>query len=451
MSDAGQDVRKVLQQDTRARRRRRTLWIGLSVAAVAVLATGWVMVRRGGDASAPKFRTVEAKRGDLKVVVTATGTLRATNTVEVGAEVTGRLVEIPVDFNDVVKPGTLLARIDPTTFQQDVRQASARLASANAALEGARVSAREAATKLARAEDLAKQGLVSPQDLDTLRTAAARAKVDVAAAQAKVAETEAALEASRTRLEKTAILSPITGIVLNRKVELGQTVTAGFQTPVLFQLATDLAEMELTAAIDEADVGRIAEGLEATFTVDAFPNRTFPSRVSEVRNVATTTQNVVTYEAILTTRNEDRTLRPGMTATTTIVASQVKDALLVPNEALRFAPAPPAAASSGRSSGGGLPFFGPPRMGGQTQPARPLAQKDAAAGQGTVWTLADGQPVAHRFRKGETDGDWTEVLDGDLKPGDVILVGNNNAKASGAAAKTESAAPPPPPGPGGGP
>lgn len=410
---------------------------------VAGSAVGYAFLRSDSDANAPRFRTEPVVRGELKVVITATGTLKARNTVEVGAEVSGRLVEVAVDFNDAVETGQVLARIDPTPFQQEVLQARARLSSARAALDGSKVSSKEAGRKLERAEALAGEGLVSPQDLDALRTAAARAKVEVAAAAARVSESGAALDSSQTKLEKTTIRSPISGIVLDRKVEQGQTVTAGFQTPVLFQLATDLAEMELTAAIDEADVGRITKDQDATFTVDAFPNRTFQSKVATVRNVATTTQNVVTYTAILTTRNDDRTLRPGMTATTTIVAASVVDALLVPNEALRFSPpraeAPPAARKPTT-----LALFSPPRSSGSARPASGGARRNSPD-EGTVWTLENGQPTPHKFRKGESDGEKTVVLDGDLQPGASVITGN----AAGAATTTAAPAGPPPGGPGG--
>lgn len=417
------DVAGLLAADLKARRRRRR--IAASVVAAVAAAGGGLLVhaRINAGASGPQYVTAEVTRGALQLVVTATGTLRARNTVDVGAEVTGRLVEVSVDFNDHVEPGQVLARIDPVPFELEVAQAKARLASARAAVENAAAAGAQAARARDRAEALAAEGLLSKQDLDVARATALRGAADVAAARARVAEAEAALLSAQTRLAKTTIRSPIAGVVLDRKVEVGQTVTAGFQTPVLFSLAADLAEMELEASIDEADVGRVSEGQEATFKVDAWPDRTFSSKVVSIRNVPTVTQNVVTYRAVLSADNADRVLRPGMTATATIVATRVTDAVLVPNAAFRFRPAE-AAASDGPQAGGGrrthgLPFLmGPPRMGGGQRPSRA-----ADPTVGVVWTVGADGLVPHRVRKGDSDGERTAVLEGDVTPGMRVVTG----------------------------
>lgn len=451
--DKGPDVKKVLEVDGRGRRRKRVIKIAVAAAAVAGIAV-FVASRIAGDGDAgPTYTTEALARGDLKVVITATGTIQARDTVEVGAEVTGRVVELHADFNDKVEAGQVIARIDPTQSRQDVTQAEARLLSAQASMAKAKLAESEATNKLARGEALAKDGLVSAQELETLRTTAATARVSTKAARASLAEVQASVDNARTRLEKTTIRSPIAGIVLNRKVEKGQTVTAGFSTPVLFQLASDLSEMKLTAAVDEADVGRIEVGQEATFTVDAFPSRTFTSKVLSVRNVATTTQNVVTYEVILSAPNPDQKLRPGMTATTTIVTASVKDGLLVTNAALRFQPQKPAApdakAAEAKKSGGvGIPGFSPPRgmrTSGRSSPAAaPRAAPTAVSDRGTIWTLENGEPRPHRVRKGETDGEKTEVLDSDLEPGALVITGSSGTSPSTAATKTTVRVGPPP-------
>ncbi len=426
MTDARRaQVNAVLAHDRKVRRRR---WILRGFALLLLLAgAAYAYVRLTEPAPPTRYRTAPARLGTLQVVVTATGTLQARNSVEVGAEVTGRLVEVPVDFNDKVTPGQLLARIDPTPFELDVRQGEARQKSAVAAVGRAEASADEAKKTLARAEALAKEGLISRQDLDTARAAATRSRADVAAARASLAEAEAALSSAATRLSKTTIVAPIGGIVLNRAVELGQTVTAGFQTPVLFTLATDLAAMELRAAVDEADIGKVAEGQRATFTVDAYPARVFNSKVLRIRNVPTVNQNVVTYEAILDVTNDDHALRPGMTATASIVASRYDNTLLVPNEALRFTPPREGAPGGGRGGPGGLPFMmGPPRFpGGEAKKATEVERDPAAA---TVWVLVGGKPVARRIRKGDTDGDNTVVLAGELAAGDPVIVERETAQ-----------------------
>lgn len=415
------DVKAVLEDDVRGRRRKRWLVAALALVVLVAMAVAIHLARQRTPDPSSLYQTAEVQRGDLKVVVTATGTVDARNRVEVGAEVSGRLIEVLVDFNDRVEPGQVLARIDPTPFELEVIQSQARGQSARASLATARATEAEARQNLRRFEALAAEGLVSRQDLDAARATAERARASIASGQAQVAEAEAAQQASATRLEKTTIRSPIAGIVLDRKVEAGQTVTAGFQTPELFSLATDLSEMELNAAIDEADVGRIREGLDATFTVDAYPDRVFQSRVVSVRNVSVLTQNVVTYEAVLSVDNDDRVLRPGMTATATIVTSRVKDALLVPNAALRFKPPKPEAAAD--KSPGANPFMmgGPPRGMWRSGQAKPDREAGRSGSPGEVFVLEGGQPVARPIVRGETDGDRTVVLEGDLAPGTPVI------------------------------
>lgn len=415
------DVQAVLGNDTKARRRKRLVW-GAAVLLAAGLGTGaWFLLGGRAPDPAAQYRMGEVARGELKVVVTATGTVEARNTVQVGAEVTGRLVEVPVDFNDHVEPGQVLARIDPTRFQLEVTQSQARMLSARAALETARATEAEARRTRDRAEALATDGLVSRQELDAAQAAARRAKASIASAQAAVAEAEAAQQAATTQLEKTTIRSPIAGIVLDRKVEPGQTVTAGFQTPELFSLAADLSQMELEANIDEADVGQIREGQDATFTVDAYPSRVFRSRVLSVRNVPVLNQNVVTYQAVLAVENDDRALRPGMTATATIVTARVEDALLVPNAALRFKP--PKAETPAKRPAGNPFLMGPPRgMRGGSSGNGDAPEKTHAGAPGEVHVLEGGEPVARPIVRGETDGERTVVLEGDLKAGDKVIV-----------------------------
>jgi HlyD family secretion protein len=401
-------VNEVLARSGGGRKRPwRTLALG---GTAALFLVGGLALVLGGEEPGPRYVTAEATRGDLTVEVTATGTVEATATVEVGAEVTGRLTAVHVDFNDRVEVGQLLAEIDPETYRAAVEEAKARVAAAEASILQARATARETAAVLARAEAEAAEGVASGKELDAARAAAERAQAGQASAAAEARVARAALQSAQTRLEKTRITSPIRGTVLSRQVDPGQTVTAGFQTPVLFELAEDLSRMSLHVLVDEADVGQVREGQEARFTVDAYPGRTFPSKVLSLRNQPTVDQNVVSYEAVLEVDNRELLLRPGMTATATIVSETRKDVLLVPDAALRFRP--PAMASGG--------FRGPPGLGGP--PRRPGAEtRVAGESAARVWILKDGAPVPVPVRPGATDGRNTEV-EGDLAPGTPVIV-----------------------------
>lgn len=358
---------------------------------------------------APHFDTAAVVKGDLVATVTATGTLAGLDTVEVGAQVTGTIKTIHVDFNDRVTEGELLCEIDPAPLKAARDQARARLISAQGAYKSAKAAAKQARLVADRQTALAEQGLVSDQDLQSAIASAEQADAQVQSSTGEVESARASLEQAQTNLDKAWIRSPIDGIVLSRDVEVGQTVTASLQTPVLFTLAKDLRRMQLTINIDEADIGRVAEGEHATFTVDTYPSRTFSATLESLRNVAKTIDNVVTYEAILDVDNDDLALRPGMTATATLVTVRRKDVLLVPNAALRFEPP---SAVSGR--GPGLPLFGPRRG------APPAASSRGKAGA-HVYVLKNSQPERVDIETGPTDGQMTEVLRG-LDEGTEVIV-----------------------------
>jgi HlyD family secretion protein len=273
-----------------------------------------------------------------------------------------------------------------------VRQSEATLQAAAAGVEEARATVAETEARLRRVRTLARGAFSSEQDVDVAEAAAARAAAALTSARAEVEVASAALEADRTLLAKAVIRSPIDGVVIARRVEAGQTVAASFQTPVLFTLAQDLSQMQLHLDIDEADVGQIAEGQEASFTVDAYPGREFTATITSVRYAPRMEQGVVTYEAILTVDNENMVLRPGMTATASIVTARRPNVLLVPNGALRFTP--------------------------------PDAEAPAAVSGGmqTVWTLRGGEPAAIPVTVGLSDGLWTEVAKGEVASGDALLV-----------------------------
>jgi HlyD family secretion protein len=363
----------------------------VALALTAVVAAAAVFWWRTGMAG-PTFRTEAARRGNLVVTVTSTGTLQPTNQVEVGSEISGRIVGIHADYNDVVKAGQTLASLDTDQLNAQVRQSEATLQAAAARVEEAQATVAETEARLRRVRALARGAFSSEQDVDVAEAAAARAAAALTSARAEVEVASAALEADRTLLAKAVIRSPIDGVVIARAVEAGQTVAASFQTPVLFTLAQDLSQMQLHLDIDEADVGQVAEGQEASFTVDAYPDRRFAATITTIRYAPRTVQGVVTYEAILTVDNESMLLRPGMTATASIVTARRADVLLVPNGALRFTPP------------------------GEEAPA---AQEDGAK---TVWTLHDGEPAATPVTVGLSDGLWTEVAEGDVASGDALLV-----------------------------
>jgi len=285
------DVRKVIGATARPRW-KRVVWILAAVAAVMVVVFLVVRARRGAAANAgPAFELAEVKRSEVKVTVTATGTLQAVTTVEVGAEVTGKVLTVRVDANDLVKKGQVLAEIDPEQLRAAVDEASAQVMSASAAIRLAKATKTETGLAAERARQQAAEQLISQRDLEAARAAAERAEASLQSATASATVANAGLKSAQSRLSKTTILSPIDGIVLSRLVEPGATVTAGFTTPVLFKLAQDLTQMRLNVAIDESDIGRVREGLDATFTVDAYPDRTFPSKLYSLRNEPKTTSN----------------------------------------------------------------------------------------------------------------------------------------------------------------
>jgi HlyD family secretion protein len=356
------------------------LWIGGAVVLVG-LGASWFLLSGG---PAHSYLTKPVTRGVLAVTVSATGTLAPRNQVDVGAEVSGRIDKLMVDFNDHVKKGEILALINTDQYVAQLQQAQATLETAQATLAQTQMTH-------GRYTALEKHNAISAEQLNTSTGDLARAVAGVDLARAQVQQ-------DQTLVSYCTIYSPIDGVVLDRKVSAGQTVAASFSTPVLFTLASDLSKMELDVDIDEADVGQVRPGAKATFTVDAYPTRKFSAELIAVHNAAKTVQGVVTYQGVLLEHNDDGLLKPGMTATAEIEAATIKDALALPNAALRFVPpddvkkkAPPA----------------PPQLNG-VNGAR-------------VWTINGKTLKPHDIRLGATDGRSTEILSGDLKPGDEVV------------------------------
>lgn len=407
--------------DSRPSRRRRLLLTMVAMAIVGILA--WLVWPRG--AATPAFATVPVTRGELQVLVTATGSLEPVNQVDVGTEVSGTIRTVLVDYNDRVTRGQVLARIDTDELQAQVLQGRANRKAAEARVAQARATVEESRLKRDRCATLAERQMCSWEELDTDTATYLRAQAELASARAQVEVAQAALNAQETRLEKAEIRSPVDGLVLSRQIEPGQTVAASLQTPVLFVLAEDLTEMELHIDVDEADVGQVREGQSATFTVDAYPDRTFPARITQVRFAPEAQSGVVTYETVLEVDNRELLLRPGMTATADVLVARVPDALLVPNAALRFQPPELAAAAD---SGGS--FFGrlmprPPRA--SRRSAAPAQGSRGGDGQ-TLWRLANGSAESLTVRTGLSDGVRTEIVDGALAEGDAVIVGTGQGK-----------------------
>jgi HlyD family secretion protein len=398
-------------------------WLLLAVG--VALVAGAVFYFRAQREKEPKerFVTAKAQLADLSETVVATGTLSPLDSVEVGAEVTGRVVKVNVDINDQVKAGQILVEIDPDQLNARVEESQAQLLSAQASLKNAKTTVHEAELKATRTRELHGRGLVSNQELEAADAALERAKSSVTSASAQITVAQAGLKQAQTSRSKARILSPIDGIVLARSVEEGQTVTAGFQTPVLFTLARDLTQMQLKVDVDEADIGKVAQGGRATFVVDAYPKRKFDSKVIRLNNLPKADSTVVTYEALLTVDNQERLLKPGMTATATIVASEHKGVLSVPNAALRFQPTGSTGAQGSAAQRPNLPIpgLGGP-MGARTRPPGASGAARMGGRGESVYVLENGQPKRLRIEVGASDGQRTEVRSDALKPGTEVIV-----------------------------
>jgi HlyD family secretion protein len=415
----------------------RKHWIvgGVIVAAIAVAATVWAMRGATGAAS---YRSAVLERGALQAAVASSGTVNPVSQVSVGSQVSGQIKEMRADFNTEVKQGQLIARIDPESFEYKVRQASADLESARAAVlnaqaniaavmagvSKARLDADNAQRDALRKQDLLERQFISQADFEAARNTAGtlaealkvtQAQADVAraqavAAQAVVRQREAALAQAKVDLEHTEIRSPVDGVVIKRSVDVGQTVAASLQAPELFIIARNLSDMQVEASIDEADISRVRAEQKATFTIDAFPGRSFEGKVSQIRKAAVASQNVVTYTVVIGFSNPNAPLLPGMTANVRIVTDTRDDVLKVPNAALRvrIAGVEPAASAPPVGAAASAPRERPPGEGVGRQSSR-----------GRLYVLgADGKPQARAVRLGITDGVATELL---LRPGDETL------------------------------
>ena len=397
-----------------------------------------------GRSETPQYFTAKAEVGDIHNEVEATGTINAVTTVQVGSQVSGTISKLYADFNSHVKAGQVLAQIDPTLFQGQLLQAKADLsdAQANAAAAKAQLMKAEAAAAQATADykrnqGLASEGIISAQQLDAAKATADSAlaavnaaKAQVTQASAQVQQKSAAVSVSETNLAHTIIRSPIDGVVVNRTIDVGQTVAASLQAPNLFQIAQDLTKMQVYTSTDESDVGMIKVGQPVTFKVDAFPKDTFHGTVTQIRLNPTTVQNVVTYNTVVTFDNPDTKLFPGMTAYVTIPVANAMNVLKVPNGALRFTPSMPAAQVQALLSQNGIQAAGGGRAKKQqTQSSGDQAQQKPQPMGSTaiLWKqTADKKLIPVQVQTGITDHTYTQVaqmLHGELKPGDQLVIG----------------------------
>ncbi len=407
--------------------KRRWTWAALALLVLA-LAGGlaWQSGRRA--AAAPSFVTEPVQRGTLTVTVSADGTLQPTRSVNVGSELSGTVARVLVDVNDRVKKGQVLVELDTAKLRDQIAKSRAALASAQAGVAQAGATLKEVQGNLARLEEVSRLsgGKVPAQsELDTARAALERARADETAARASVANAQAQLSTDETNLAKASIRSPIDGVVLTRAVDPGNAVAASLQAVTLFTLAEDLSKLQLEVNVDETDVGLVAAGQQAGFTVGAYLNRRYPATVTRVAYGSTKTDNVVTYTTLLSVDNQDLSLRPGMTATATIRTSDRPPALLVPNTALRFTPnlgdaGGAASAPAGNSSIVSRLMPRPP--GSVARRSATPANGSNAGGSRQLWVLRDGQPVGLRVSVGASDGRRTEVTGAELKEGDAVIV-----------------------------
>jgi HlyD family secretion protein len=439
---------------------------GIVVAALVVAAgIFWAVRGRGG---AVQYATVTVDRGDIVQTVGATGTLQAVVTVQVGSQVSGTIKELHADFNSVVKKGQVIARLDPESFQARVAQARANVVTAQANVDKAQAGIEDAKQKYQRAQQLSAQQLLPAADLETAKSNYESAVAQLSAARAAVTQAQASLKQAEVDMQYTVISAPIDGVVIARNVDIGQTVAASFQAPVLFVIANDLTRMQVNASVDESDVGKLKAGQDVTFHVDAYPDRTFKGRVEQVRLQPTTTQNVVSYSTIITVANPDQLLMPGMTASVSVIVQRSDNALRVPAAALRFTmgdrPAgggrerrEPRPSGEASAPGGPAPGAQPQGQGqtqgqGQGQGQRPAnggagagnwRERRAAGGgadgggrppnapqRATVYVLGDNGPQPTRITIGASDGQFVEVKDG-LTEGAKVVTGIQGAAPAG--------------------
>ncbi|MBE0605420.1 MAG: efflux RND transporter periplasmic adaptor subunit [Deltaproteobacteria bacterium] len=376
----------------------RKLIIGVVVAA-AVAGAAYLYLKK--ENGAPTYRTAKVERGDIVDTITATGNINAVTTVSVGSQISGTIQKLFVDYNSRVRKDQVIAQIDPQLLEASVTQARGNFENAKASLEKAKVTITDTERTYRRNRELLANGFVAQSDVDAAQTAHDQAVAGQKSAEAVVTQSAGALKIARTNLEYATIRSPVDGIVISRSVDVGQTVAASFQTPTLFSIAQDLTKMQIDTNVDEADIGRAVKGQTVVFTVDAWPAKTFTGVVSQVRNAPIITQNVVTYDVVILVDNRELLLKPGMTTNVTIEVKRFGNVLKIPNAAMRYRPSD----TSKDAVGGGA------------------GKKKEAMGQRVYVIGKNGKPQAVPVKTRVSDGAYTELVEGNLKEGDLLVTG----------------------------
>jgi len=434
---------------------KKPLWIVLGLVVLVGGGFGiWQWRKHAAASAAPRYETVAVDRGPIVAKVTATGTLSALVTVQVGTQVSGRIKQINVDFNSPVKKGQVIAKIEPALFEAALESARANYLAAQGTVAKLEAQADNAKAQFDRATALFDRKAIAQADLDTARATMKAANGDVTASRGNMEQAKAALHQAQVNLDYTTIISPTTGVVISRSVDVGQTVAASLSAPTLFLIAEDLTKMQVDTSVAEADIGKLKADMDATFTVDAYPSRTFKGKIRQIRNAPQTLQNVVTYDAVIDVSNPDLALRPGMTANITFIYDHRDSALRVANAALRFQPPPELArAAFGGGAGGQRPGGGGGQRPGGGPPGDGGGQRRAGGGRGarggdgetpdrrTLWLLRGPTPTPVRVRAGVSDGTNTEIEASDLHEGDRVVTdaelsggGDNKGQPAGAGA-----------------
>ena len=383
---------------------------------VLIILFFFLFFRGSSKKTEAKYTTAEVQKGDISILVTATGAVQAVTTVQVGSQVSGSISALYADFNDRVKKGQVLAQLDPTFLKAQVAQAQADL-------ERSRASAELSKKEYERTQSLFQQNMVSVSDRDVAQTNYELAQADLKSSQAN-------LDRVKTNLEYATIASPIDGVVISRNVDVGQTVAASLQAPTLFTIAQDLTKMEVDASIDEADIGKIKDGEEVLFTVDSYPDLSFKGIVRQIRLSPQVVQNVVSYDVIIEVPNPNLLLMPGMTANVTILVDERQDVLKVPAVALRFRPSTKEKQSSTQTRGGAQVSQAAQHF--DTSSARPNSGASRRAGQAILWILTpQGKPEPVQVQVGISDGNFTQVTSDNLKEGQKIILGEKGAERTG--------------------
>lgn len=407
--------------------RKRILLIIFTILVLAGTGYGFRLWSQGAKES--PYISAEVQKGNVTQVVTATGSLSAVITVQVGSQVSGAIDKLFADFNSKVKKDQVVAQINQDKFKATVDQARANLLAAQANVTKAKASMEDAQRTLDRNKELKKRDLIAQSEFDTSQAAYDSAAAQYEVNKAQVNQAEAALNQSSVDFNNTVIRSPVDGIVVSRNVDVGQTVAASLQAPILFLIANDLSKMQVDTNVSEGDVGNVWVGQDVTFAVDAYPSRRFKGTVQQVRNAAIMVQNVVTYDAVVGVDNKELLLKPGMTANVEFLVSRKEDVLKIPNAALRFRPLserqPPAqVAAAGQAGGPGAEAGGGAgRRGGSPNAGQGSRNREGGVNrQGTVYTIRDQKAIPVRVRLGISDGSYSEVVAGDLKAGDQIIL-----------------------------